>query len=359
MNKIIYLFIALAILTACGGNTGKPNTQQSKVKYETYHNNRYEYSVEYPDFLIPQGEATNQDGQKFISEDQKTQLLVYCGYKFDLDTDGDFLSIDKAYEEDLKFNEGSFYKKLEDKHYIIEFKVDEMLHFDYTILNGDIYFNICFEYPEKDKKRMKGIIKHVINTFNVEAFDTKLVVSEGEASAGGVEDMFPTFLESFLNDCYWGKNINSLLRSKNKTLATYIDPKMDVRRYHAPGTVAKLGARDEDFGFTQEDDFVTKPKVSGDLIFEYVNDNGSPCELIYSEINSEIYVIYYQVIESVPDLLVDMETFETKPVKTPYPNAEIMAVYLPDTFGNPRGFYFINTPNGWKLAFVDDTFCGA
>ena len=92
----------------------------------------------------------------------------------------------------------------------------------------------------------------------------------------------------------------------------------------------------------------------GNLIFEYVNDDGDPCGLIYTNIN----VIYYVWITSVPDVVVNNETFETKPVKIYYPNPEIMAVYLPDAYNNPRGFYFFNTSNGWKLGFVDDSLCG-
>jgi hypothetical protein len=58
-------------------------------------------------------------------------------------------------------------------------------------------------------------------------------------------------------------------------------------------------------------------------------------------------------------VVVNKETFETRPVKIAWPEAEIMAVYLPNAYDNPRGFYFIHTPDGWKLAFVDDTLCGA
>ncbi len=78
--------------------------------------------------------------------------------------------------------------------------------------------------------------------------------------------------------------------------------------------------------------------------------------MLDSERNNKIY---YQWIETVPDLLVDMETFETKPVETAYPNAGIVAVYFTNSYNNPVGYYFINTPNGWELAFVDDTLCGA
>ncbi|MDD4575751.1 MAG: hypothetical protein PHI36_04925 [Bacteroidales bacterium] len=346
--KSSLFLVVLAFLTACGG---------SKVKYETYHNQFYNFTVEYPDFLIPQGEAANQDGQKFISEDQTIQLFVYRDYKNDYLSGGDLYTVSEAYNEELKLIEGVFNKKIEDKHYIIEYKTENVLHYDYALLSGDNYFNIRFEYPENEKDRMKSTVENVIKSFKVEALDANADEPASNASAGGSEDPFLVFLEGFLKDCYWGKNINNLLRKKDKNLANYIDSKMDVRRYYAPGTIARLGTRDEDFGFSQEDDFTTRPRATGDLIFEYINDhdNSTPCELIYSNIN----VIYYTAINSVPNVVVSNETFETKPVKIAYPEAQLMAVYLPNAYGNPRGFYFINTPNGWKLAFVDDSLCEA
>ena len=72
MKELIYSFpiLFLMLLFACGENTDKAKAQQNNVNYKTYHNHRYDYTVEYPDFLIPQGEGGRQDGQKFISEDQ-------------------------------------------------------------------------------------------------------------------------------------------------------------------------------------------------------------------------------------------------------------------------------------------------
>jgi hypothetical protein len=357
MSKLTYLFIALAFLSACSGSPVKTDTQQSTARYETYHNQFYDYSVKYPNFLIPLGEATNQDGQKFLSEDERIQLLVYRDYKNDYLAGGNLYTIGEAFEEDLKSKEGVFKNKLGDNHYIIQYKADDVLHLDYALLYGDNYFNIRFEYPENEKDRMKGIIEHVINSLKVNDWDAGGDEPGGNASARELGDGFPAFLKGFLNECYWNKNFNSLLRNNDKTLANYLDSKMDVRRYYASGTVAILATRAEDFGFAPEDDFMSKPSATGDLIFEYVNDfdNSTPCDLIYSNIN----VIYYVRIKSVPDVVVNTETFETRPVKIAYPEAEIMAVYLPNSYDNPRGFYFIHTPDGWKLAFVDDSLCEA
>lgn len=343
--KQLILFISFGLLTACDTST---------VKYETYFNRMNDYTVEYPSHLIPQGEATNKDGQKFFSEDGKTQLFVYIDSKNDYLEGGGLYPINKAYEQELKSKEGVFNKKLSEEHYIIEYKKDDILHTVYAAIHDDYYYNFRFEYPEKDKKMMADIINHVIKSLRVKVSEGT-VGPDSNASAGGAEDMFPPFLKSFLNDSYWGKNFNTLLRNKDNALATYIDPKMDVRRYYAPGTVAKLASRAEDFGFASEDDFVSKPTIEGEEVFESITSDTDQCSLNFNNKNK----IYYRWLEGVPDVVVNMETFATKPVQIPYPNAQFMAVYLPNPSGNPRGFYFINTPDGWKFAFVDDAQCGA
>ncbi len=179
MNKTTCLLVILAMLSACSGNPRKTDAEQGTVEYKTYHNQFYDYTVEYPDFLIPQGEATNQDGQKFVSEDQRIRLLVYRDYKNNYLTGGNLYTVGEAYEEDLKLREGVFNKKLNDKHYIIEYKIDDILHTDYALLDGDNYFNIRFEYPDKEKEMMKGIIEHVINSFKVGVLDTGVNEPEG------------------------------------------------------------------------------------------------------------------------------------------------------------------------------------
>ncbi len=344
--KQFILFIAIALLSACNAST---------VEYETYFNKMNDYTVEYPSFLIGQGEATNQDGQKFLSEDGKTQLLVYIDYKNDYLAGGDLYSINEAYEQELKSKEAVFNKKVGDAHYIIEYKQDDILHTVYAEIQDDYYYNFRFEYPEKDQKMMADVISHVIQSLRIKVSEG-IAIWEGEnASIDGAEDMFPAFLEGFLNDSYWGKNFNALLRNKDKVLAAYIDPVMDLRRYYAPGTVARLASRAEDFGFAREDDFFSLPTLAGEAIFERIASDAEPCSLDFDNHNR----IYYQWLNAVPDVVVNMETFAIESVQIAYPNAQIMAVYLPNAYGNPRGFYFINTPEGWKLAFVDDSLCEA
>lgn len=173
MKKTIYLAVTFLFLTAF--NNGKKehkDDSQSTVKYGTYHNDRYNYTVAYPDFLIPQREADNGDGRKFISADEEIQLLVYRDYKCDIINGGNLYTINGAYEKDLSTKNNVRNKKIEDNHYLIEYESDGMLHTYYVLFNGKEYFNILFNYPEQEQEKLNDVIQHVIHSFKLEVLNT-------------------------------------------------------------------------------------------------------------------------------------------------------------------------------------------
>lgn len=344
--KHIPLLLVLALFMACSA---------SSVHYETYHNERYGYWVDYPDFLLPQGEASSQDGQRFISADEQIQLLVYYEYKNDFAADGGHLPLHAAYEADLQGIEAVISNTLAENHYRLEYQVGQRMHADYVLLDGYRYFNIRFEYPATEQARLQTVIAHVFSSFRLDAPALVDTQQADTAWSGETTHSFPAFLTGFLQENYWGRNINSLLRSNDAGLAAYLDPEMDVRRYYAPGTVAKLASRAEDFAFAQEDDFTHRPVLQGELVLERLSDTQNPCELDFNPANK----IYYQKLTAVPDVVVNSETLATAAVPLTDASAELMAVFLPDAYSNPRGFYFVLTPTGWKLALVDDALCGA
>ena len=320
-------------------NTGAQVKQMGEVYYDGYCNERYGYCVDYPDFLIPQGEADNGDGQQFISEDGWQKMWVYRDAKMDIET-GAPLSLERAYRDDLPQKKVTG-KELSDNHYFIKGKKDGETTFQqYTLLAGDDFFTIYLEYPDGDDTLFNAIAEQASGSFSFGA------VSYGE---------FFAYLSDFLNECYYNVNFNTLLRDKDKRLAKHIDPNMDVRRYHAPGAMAKLYNRADNFGFDEYTDFETMPEAEGEYSLQLMDAAEMLCDLDF-----EGYAkLYYHLVDYVPEVVVNTETFELAPVDVPYPDADIMVVYLPDRFSNPRAFYFFETPSGWKLAFVDDSLCGA
>lgn len=343
MKTKTFLLAATLLLLGCNNPSSKTNAQSSSVNYENYYNVQNDYGVDYPDFLIPQGEADNQDGQKFIAEDGINQMWVYYDAKMDIET-GDLPTIEEAFKEDLQ-GKNVTAKKLYDNYYTIAGKLEgDKLFEQYTISEMGSYFTMWFEFDKKDADLFDEIIKHVTESFNV---------GIGEGSDGFSME----FLHEFLNDCFWNKNFNTLLRNNDSKLSKYIDPKMDIIRYFNPGAISMLYRRSDNFGFDNYSDFAFEPMVAGALNLSYLSDDQSPCEISFSD--EQGTALFYQMAENLPDEMVNTETYETKPVKTPYANAQIIIVYLPDSFGNPRGFYFVETPNGWKLVAVDDSLCSA
>src|SRR5574341_1362650 len=73
--RIATLFSVMLLAMAFGSLVAKVSAQTG---YRTYHNARFNYSISYPfKVLIPQGEAVNGDGQKFLSQDGRAEMLVY------------------------------------------------------------------------------------------------------------------------------------------------------------------------------------------------------------------------------------------------------------------------------------------
>ncbi len=345
MNKGDFLLAATLILLSCGGAKSGKTDDNTEISYETYYNERYDYGVAYPDFLVPQSESASEDGQTFVSKDGKQKMMVYRTFKA---LSSENPTVESAFAEDLAYMENITEKGVFDNYYLVKGKIDDnTIYKVYTVFANDDYYAIRFEYPAADEPLFEAVSKHVSKSFNV-----GLRVETDE---------FVVFLNDFLNECFWNVNFNALLRDNDRRLKKYIDQKMDIRRYYNPGAIAYLYTRADNFGFEDFNDFDTKPEDGGELSFKKLEKNTSPCELDFNH-GKGFPEIYYAEASGVPDEVVNPETFEVRPVKLPYQNAKIMVVYLPQYYRdnvNARGFYFIETPKGWKLAFVDDSLCSA
>lgn len=343
------LLLILFAFSSCGGKTQEKakdsqNKEQKKIKisnikYGSYYNQRYEYQIDYPDFLIPQGESTSGDGQEFISEDEKYQMLVY--HTFKMANSGNSLSLEDAYNQEAE-NDNVFEREIFQNHYVIKTKINE----DQTILNysvfyDDAYYVILFEYPSSDESLFDDISKTVLESL----------------SLNNNNNPVQTFLINFINDCWCDKNFDSLLANGDNILNKYLDPNMDVRRYDAPGAIAFLYERKDNFGFNEYSDFETNGECYGYYSLSEINQNIHISEIDFNQ--NENATFYYQKADKAPDVVVDTETFEIKPVDTAYPNADFWVLYLPNSYGNPRAFYFIESPAGFKLVFVDDSIFSA
>lgn len=170
------------------------------------------------------------------------------------------------------------------------------------------------------------------------------------------EDEFLVVLDSFLHDCWWDKNFNSLLLNEDEHLQEYLDEKYDVQRLYSPGTVNFLGSREKNFGFDAYCDLRYQPEFNSNFQFKSIQEEDS---MHLCEWDDET-IVYYEIASKLPQVVKDLDTLETEMVSNPYGNAQVNAVYLISRNAEPKILYFVMTPEfGWKLLYIDDSRCSA
>ena len=341
MKKVLKIVSLLILLTACFGGEKKKDEGNNfkdapKVSYDTYCNMRYDYCVDYPDFLIPQGEATNQDGQRFLSEDGMNQMMVFYSYK--MDDKGELLDLMNAYIYDREQTDSRKFE-LHENHYLLSYEKDNKLVRYMSVKAYDAFITIIIEFDKDDVELLETVLSHVSESLNIAA----PISSEPDAK-----------LINFLEDCWWEVNFNSLLQNKSENLMSYINQEFGLRRIHSPGTIPILSGKDENYGFTEYDNFSYKPVSGGEYILERIKEDINICSVEASN------VIYYSEDMELPHVVINRETFESVQVDNPWDDAEIISLYVFNENNSPRAFYFALLPYGdFYLLYFDDSLCQA
>lgn len=350
MKNIFWvLLVFLLFAVSCKSNA------KDKVKYSSYHNEKYDYKMEYPDFMIPQRESANGDGRIFISKDGNNRIYVYHDKRLNYDTEE---SISDVYFQDLSSIQSDnkakiLHSVLFDNYFKIDYQRDDKRIKQTTIYAEGNFFTLLFEFTEKDYDKCVEIIDHIINSFKV---GNNYFKNSNSKEIHRIERNLEVekFLTIFLDNCFWGKNIDKMLVDKEQVLMEYVDPQIDVRRYHNPGAIPILYNRKQGFGFEA---------VNFKVVYNNNNQMNivpmflaSPCEF---NIDGNDDGVYYSFVSSVPDS-VNSETFEIVSVSLPDSYKSILRVHIIGNKFGLRTLYFIKSASSnWKLAFIDDSECSA
>lgn len=121
--------------------------------YDTYFNQRYGYSIDYPkDLLFPQGESDNGDGQVFLSKNTDAKLLVY-GSNNALEQ-----SLEDIYREQSRGGMPDepqkvvTYRVLKNNWFVVSGYNAGKIFYQKTLLHDKQFKTFIFEYDEKQKK---------------------------------------------------------------------------------------------------------------------------------------------------------------------------------------------------------------
>ena len=135
---------------------------QTPNNYQTYHNARFNYSISYPsDLLIPQGEAENGDGQKFLTRDGKVEMLVY-GSNNALEK-----TLRAAYQEETgrRQNRTVTYQVLKTDWFVVSGTENDKVFFEKTMLHSGVFKTFRIEYDKGVKNTWDPITAKIARSF--------------------------------------------------------------------------------------------------------------------------------------------------------------------------------------------------
>ncbi|NLA24741.1 MAG: hypothetical protein GX879_07220 [Bacteroidales bacterium] len=139
--------------------------QTSNAETARYINERYNFALNYPNFLIPEDESDNGDGRMFVSEDEKFLMLAYGSLNLSDNLQQDY---EIATENDCYFEEdyNITFKTYGETWFVINGVHEKTMFYIYSVLSDDVVVSVYFEYPLNEKDKYREYVGQIIETLN-------------------------------------------------------------------------------------------------------------------------------------------------------------------------------------------------
>ncbi len=166
MKRIKSFAIIILLLTVFGGYYCiSYANDDSGIKYKTYKNERYGFSINYSDFLEEDIPPTNGDGLLFKNKDGTEELIVF-GYN-NIENKG----LKETYDEEVSLINNIKYKSMGDNWYVISWEEDGNIYYK-KIVVGEKSTNVfSYKYPSNKKELYDEIIEEGIRSFKTPLID--------------------------------------------------------------------------------------------------------------------------------------------------------------------------------------------
>lgn len=138
----------------------------TEMTWKSYENERFQFCVEYPtNFLKEMGESENHDGNSFANANESSEMRA-SGILNVLDE-----SIEEAFasatENGTYYNDEQTitYKRQKDNWFVVSGNYYESIFYVKTVLKGDTFYTLYFEYHPSEEEKFKTIIKRTTKNF--------------------------------------------------------------------------------------------------------------------------------------------------------------------------------------------------
>jgi hypothetical protein len=184
MKKFLTGLALLPLFFAFFAHVAGVPAECAEAEYKTYVNDRFGYSVNYPDIFESSREPDNGDGIEFASDDGEYTLTIWGGYNV-LGQDG-YALLEECYERVAHIVPDS--QESAGNYYSIEYSDDggkdgvEHIFHEYGIVNEDMKASFTLQYPKAEEKRFATIKIDMENSLG-------LPESEGASNTGEAPDI--------------------------------------------------------------------------------------------------------------------------------------------------------------------------
>ncbi len=136
------------------------------LTWELYYNKRFDFCVGYPsNFLKSVGESGNQDGNTFENANGSSEMRasgILNVLEETIEESFQSATKDGSYYEDERL---ITYKRQKDNWFVVSGKYYESIFYVKTVLEGDTFYTLYFEYHSSEEDKFQEIIKTTTKDF--------------------------------------------------------------------------------------------------------------------------------------------------------------------------------------------------
>ncbi|MFK7784628.1 MAG: hypothetical protein AB8B56_05925 [Crocinitomicaceae bacterium] len=137
---------------------------EAQLIWKNYRNERFDFCVDYPsNFLTPQGESENHDGNTFANANGSSEMRVSGIYNALDETIEE--AFERATENDVYYDDERkiTYKTQEGDWFVASGNYNESIFYVRSSLIRDTFYTLYFEYHASEVQKFDEIIKRAKN----------------------------------------------------------------------------------------------------------------------------------------------------------------------------------------------------
>lgn len=161
----IFCSILLVLAVPLQGEAGP------KPAYKQYTNARFNYVISYPAGLfVPQGEADNGDGQRFLSKRGDVEMLVWGSHNVLNE------SLRSRFKDEVREKTREHpdrvvtYKRLKGNTYVVSGFQDGKVFYQKTMFVDEVFMTFYISYPADRKSEFDPVTAEISKSFHIVGF---------------------------------------------------------------------------------------------------------------------------------------------------------------------------------------------